>query len=664
MLKNKKLMIILLIFVLAIAGVVTTVLLIPDDSEEGTKMEEPINPITPQMSPWEEQIETIHEFSVTPGTKDFIVNGLTEYVIVIPENPSNQETTFGASELQYFLNKATGVEIDIVSDKDLVFDESKKYISLGDTTLIEGSGIVVDKEKLTRSGFRILSKGNSVFLIGGGDFGTLYAAYEFLTQEIGFEVYSDDEIYYNVSSSLKLHEYDITDVPDFTYRMSTSGFQRFNEVAGRRMRVNFEGTKGNVWMGPQGGWIWHNSFGYIPPATWSNSHPKWFSDDFKQLCFTAHGDEEEYELFFSEFMRVFIDTVNANPQAENITITQQDVNTWCKCAACTAEYEKYGTDSAVIVKFCNKVSAALEEYFTTNAIKRNVNICFFAYQKTEKAPVTIDENGNYVPIDDSVICRDNVYCFYAPISADYLRDFYHENNSQYKETMDKWFAVSSQMYLWIYSTRFTDYFAPYNSLNQMQENYILAKAHGVQYIFDQMQFNNGASSDWAHLKTYLQSKLQWNVKADKQQIIDDFMDNYYKDAAEPMKKALSLYNTYFEYLKTEKNIRGEWFQDLLIEENFPKGFIDTMLGYFDEAYEAIEPLKNTNPTLYETLYDRICLESLTYRYLDVQIYSTYYNNQELLELRKNFKEDSMRLGVTQWYELGLITLLWEEWGLQ
>ena len=117
-------------------------------------------------------------------------------------------------------------------------------------------------------------------------------------------------------------------------------------------------------------------------------------------------------------------------------------------------------------------------------------------------------------------------------------------------------------------------------------------------------------------------------------------------------------------MKTEKNIRGEWFQDLLNEENFPKGYIDTMLGYFDEAYEAIEPLKNTNPTLYETLYDRICLESLTYRYLDVQIYSTYYNNQELLELRRDFKDDTMRLGVTQWYELGLITLLWEEWGLQ
>lgn len=661
--KTKKIWIVSLTAILILTSIVIATLLIIKGNKGSVKVEDPINPITPVLSPWEETIESIHEFSVIQGSKDFIVNGSTEYVIVIPENPENMETTYGATELKYFLGQATGVDIQIISDKDLVYDDTKKYVSLGDTNLIASAGITVDKDRLTRSGFRILTKGNSVFLIGGGDFGTLYAAYEFLTQEIGLEVYSDDEIQFNISPSLKLHEFDITDVPDFTYRMSASGFQRFNEVAGRRMRVNYEPTSAKVWMGPQSGWIWHNSFGYISPETWADSHPKWFSDDLEQLCFTAHGDEEEYELFFEEFMRVFIETVNAYPETQNITITQQDINLWCTCDACSAEYEKYGTDSAVIIKFCNKVSDALKDYFKKNNIERTVNICFFAYHKTEDAPVKKDASGNYVPIDEEVICRDNVYCFYAPINADYLRSFYHINNSQYKETMDKWCVISKQMYLWVYSTRFTNYFAPYNSLNQMQENYILAKAHGVNYIFDQMQFNNGASSDWAHLKTYLQSKLQWNVKADKQKLIDDFMNNYYKDAAEPMKKALALYNTYFEYLKTEKNIPGGCFSDLLTPDNFPKGIIDTMLGYFEEAYEAIESLKNSNPKLYQQLYDRICLESLTYRYLDISMYSTYYTNEELLALKEQFKEDAIRIGVTNWYELGTIDLLWNDWGL-
>lgn len=90
--------------------------------------------------------------------------------------------------MKTFLDLATGSNIQIVTDAGLSYDASKKYISVGDTALVKSAGITVDQKVLTRSGFRIVSKDNSVFLVGGGDFGTLYAAYEFLTQEIGFEV--------------------------------------------------------------------------------------------------------------------------------------------------------------------------------------------------------------------------------------------------------------------------------------------------------------------------------------------------------------------------------------------------------------------------------------------------------------------------------------------
>lgn len=104
---------------------------------------------------------------------------------------------------------------------------------------------------------------------------------------------------------------------------------------------------------------------------------------------------------------------------------------------------KYGTDSATIVKFCNKVSVALEEYFNENPqYKRNVNILFFAYHKTETAPVKINENGEFEPIDNSVICRDNVYCFYAPIFANYTYSFYDGENKTYADTMDAWCVLS------------------------------------------------------------------------------------------------------------------------------------------------------------------------------------------------------------------------------
>jgi hypothetical protein len=195
----------------------------------------------------------------------------------------------------------------------------------------------------------------------------------------------------------------------------------------------------------------------------------------------------------------------------------------------------------------------------------------------------------------------------------------------------------------------------------MQENYILAKAHDVSYIFDQQQHNNSYATDWAFLKGYLQSKLQWDVKANKAQLIENFMNNVYKDAAEPMKKALNLYNSWFEYLKTERNLPGPHSNDITKTEYWPKGVIDTMNGYFEEAYKAIEHYKNSDPALYSKLYDRICIETLVYRLMDIRLYATAYSDDEMYRLKYSFKEDCMRIGISHYNEGGPIAGMWEGW---
>ena len=619
--------------------------------------------ITPSQSPWEEELKTLHQINVTTGTKDLVVDGKTEYKIVIPKISDYDETNTGANELQLFLGQSTGAYFEIVNDENLSYDANSKYISVGETALIEKADIVVDRKMLTRSGYTILTKGSSVFIIGGGDFGTLWGCYEFLKHEINWEIYSQNEIVYDTTANLKLHEFDLIDVPDFTYRMSTFGWTRADKETCQRMRHNDESGGGKVWMGP--GPAWHNTLEYLPPEKWKAAHPKWYSLDGQQLCFNAQGDEEEFKLMFQAFMDSFIGVINANPGIENITITQEDVNVWCSCEACKAKLQKYGTDGADIVHFCNKVSVALEEYFNANNIDRKINICFFAYHRTTEAPVVKNETtGEWEPIDSSVICRPNVYCFYAPIRADYLRDFYDTANLAYKQTMDKWCVLAPEMYLWVYSTRFPDYFAPYNNLNQMQPNYILSKAHNVSYIFDQTQWNNAYSTDWGFLKQYLQVKLQWDVLADREQLIENFMNNFYKDAAEPMKKALNLYNTWFEYLKTEKNLPGPYSNNIITTQYWPKGVVDTMLGFFDEAYKAIEPLKQTDPTLYARLYDRICIETLVYRKIDITLYFTQYSDSELLDLKMSFKQDVNRIGISRYNEQLTIDELWKTWGIE
>lgn len=630
------------------------------DSDSGSKQEDAIGTITPSTSLYDMELDTLHIINVTLGTKDFIVNGQTEYQIVIPTVLPNDETGLAAEELKYFLDEATGADIQIVTDAGLSYDSSKKYISVGDTSLVNSAGISVDKSVLTRSGFRIISKGNSVFLIGGGDYGTLYSAYEFLTQEIGFEVYSGDTIYYKKTNSLKLHEFDVTDVPDIEYVLTPLGTQYFNASIRQRMRFNHERE---VWMGPKG-MSWHNTLAYLPPEEWKAAHSDWYSKDGVDLCFYANGNATEYEAFFEAFMNSFISVLEANPDIDNITITQQDMNTWCDCALCKADLAKYGTNAATIVKFCNKVSDALKVYFEENDIDRKVNICFFAYQKTTAAPVTKNAEGKYVPIDNDVICRDNVYCFYAPISAEFLYGFDKPENSYYLETMDKWCAITSHMYLWIYAVNFYDSFKPYNAIVSMQDTYIVAKAHNVSYLYDQCWWNQENAGDWMNLRAYLTSKLRWNVKANVQELVESFMDNHYQAAAESMKKAFALYNTWFEHLKSDVGVGGSYMDSKLYDAaNFPKGFVDGMLKCFDEAYAAIEPLKGSDPILYEKLQKRICLETFPYRYLNIEYYGTYYTDAELLALKLSFKEDARFVGLTHSTESKSIDELFEQWGV-
>ncbi|MBQ8283791.1 MAG: sugar isomerase domain-containing protein [Clostridia bacterium] len=95
------------------------------------------------------------------------------------------------------------------------------------------------------------------------------------------------------------------------------------------------------------------------------------------------------------------------------------------------------------------------------------------------------------------------------------------------------------------------------------------------------------------------------------------------------------------------------------------GYLDQLLSYVDKAYAIIEPLKTTDPTLYQTLYERINLESLMPRFVQVQYFTTEYTAAELLALRKQFLADCDALRVTHGGENTNVTIAQykADWGI-
>lgn len=164
-------------------------------------------------------------------TDNFIVeNGESDYILLLPDdaNERSQLVTARAEFIRLF-RRATGIKLEAYfesSTAQVVQDaiESGKYISIGDTNLLAESGVEVP-ENLGVDGSIIRTVGNSVYIVGGGDYGSLYGVYNFMTICFEFEPYYKDCVVINSNvSELKLYNFDVTDIPDFATRASNHGF--------------------------------------------------------------------------------------------------------------------------------------------------------------------------------------------------------------------------------------------------------------------------------------------------------------------------------------------------------------------------------------------------------------------------------------------------------
>jgi hypothetical protein len=420
---------------------------------------------------------------------------------------------------------------------------------------------------------------------------------------------------------------------------------------------------------PVEGVTWHNTFAYLDPSVYASSHPAWYSADRTQLCFTARGDSEEYEAMLQTMLAKLISVVDASPNVANITITIQDTTTACDCTTCTAERAKYGTDSAAVIQFCNEISDRLEAHFTelakaTQSEKREFNILFFAYNKYTAAPVK-KVNGKYEPIDESVVCREHVGVFIAPITAAYNASFYDDVNTSTAEMIKGWGALSTKLYMWLYETNYSHYLFPLNSYDTMIETYRFCKENNANFMYTEGQWNQGNVTCFGKLKEYFNSKAMWDVNSDYNEICDDFFANYFREAAEPMRAYFDELQAHLKKLEREypADINGNIYNNIAQTRFWPKRTLDHWLEYLDEAYAAIGGYKSSDPELYETLAKHIKLESIFLRYALISLHSGSYSESTLDEMRRSFRDDCSDLSITMLNETSSLSNVFSGWGI-
>lgn len=593
---------------------------------------------------------------IVSDTEEYIVkDGKTDYKVVLPENCSSIITT-AASELTTFFYEATGIALPVIDDSQVSeVTANSQYISLGNTSLLRASSVIdsITYDSLNTDGYRMVTEGKTVYMAGYGDYGTLYAVYDFLGDVFHYEFFYTD--IYNLDTGVtdvKLRSYNIKERPDVPMRIYGWGYQIENVQTTNRQRVHNWGD----YFIPVNGRNWHNTTsGYIPYDKYETAHSKWYGDGVGkiQMCYTAHGDETEYNALIEHLSTTIVRLLEENPTKSVITITQEDSPYWCKCKWCAAEKEKYGSDSAAPFKLCCKVAERVGEIWRSkNDGKDRENgydIVYFAYGSTIVPPTKNLEELN------AMKGKDHTSAFFASTGIDSTQSLTATVNAELVGYLEDWRKITDRFYWWTYHDNYRQYFVPYNGINTLAEYAKYVKEINTNLWFAQMEYNqSGTSTGWATLFGYLQTNLAWNVESDVGAMTERFFKAVYKDGAEEMMALYEECRAWMQYMGDQGWYSGAssvFNESHKNEKYWPRHLLEGWLAHTERAVESIEYLKDSAPKQYMNAYKAIATERVFIQYLLYDLHSTDFNKKDLQNLKMQLKEDILLLGMSHLWEL-------------
>ncbi len=578
------------------------------------------------------------------GTKSLVKNkyiiaqNKSDYKIVIA-NDAKPNESLAANELQTLLFESTSYRIPIIYEDEV--ESSDKIISLGFTKEFLKLKENVDYSTYHRSGYRILTKGDNIYITGAKESqaqGTLYGAYEFLHQTLNYECYSENCYYIDKVRTLSFYEMDITIIPQIETRSVRYNWTDKNNLFNNRMKMVNRYVNQTDWILDG-----HTNLVILPYETYGAEHPDWYinskSANGNQLCLTNEEMLEEYIKRVKQF-------ISTSEKGVYFMLANMDNYDYCTCDKCKAEIERCGTVGGYNVAFVNKVADNVGEWLKQNYPDRDVTFVTYAYQSTYAAPVKENEDGSFSPYCDDVILHDNVAIMIAPVEMDYGVPITDSENKRFSTDFKKWVSISKQIAVFDYGTYFFDYFAFLNSFSSLAENIRFYAENGCIYYYNLLPVDT--ASFWFYdLRTYINSKLVFCPYYDIDELIKDFMDHYYVDASEPMIEIFNELRTWYTYLHDELRVTNyvmstQWSGK---SEMWPRALLLSWYSKINEAYSSIEKYKESNAAYYETLRLRIRLLELGIDYYQFRFYSAYLTDSEHDELYEKFAKDIALCGV-------------------
>lgn len=598
-----------------------------------------------------------------------VVNNSSDYKVILPENATECEE-FAGKEFVNYLKKVYGVQLEILHEAISDYGENKKYISIGETAVFQNykqaTGLKMDVDEMNLDGFIIKAEGDTVFIAGARDRGTLYGVYEFLTKYAGVKFIASDCIYIPEENNLQPESMDITEIPDIPIRSYWSGLTKIDPLYCAQQRI----VDMSSLSSPQYGYgIYrdfymdgHNTLKLSDAKNNFADHPECFAeiDDKRQaldICWTSGITDEgtldetqEYSMakFLLEGLKKLIRS--SHKECTMFFVGQEDSSTWiCSCERCTAIKDKYGAISAAEVRMLNVLVEELNEWSKAEFDGREINLNFFAYTYSENPPVKQDEEGNYYVVDDQVMLDDRVYVMIAPASkGNHIYSYTDERQLAWNKFMfEGWSVVTDHINVFDYTTNFNNFLMYHPNISTFKDNIKYFISKNVYCLLAEAEDYD--TEIWTiELKTYIYSKLMWDVSLNVNELLEEYCRYYYGPVADDVLNYI--YFTEAQCNKNKEIYGGEWFWHMATDpsyhsiEYYPLNFAEKGVDILENALKKVElsDLNEEEKLLYSLRVKNVRLSA---NMVILNNYKMYYGNNGYLDFVRQYFADCDEVGI-------------------
>lgn len=544
----------------------------------------------------------------------------------------------------------------------------KKYlysvtgVNVGEEAKQFSISVVVDASLDTphTDGFKISAQDKNVTITAKTQRAAVYAAFAFAEECLGVRFLTKDCEIIPKKESFTVKEYSYEPLFDMRTYLVGDTFQDLSDqdfMAKVRVKDLFteadedHGGRTEVY----GRNVCHNFHYYVPYEKYGKTHPEFYrhivvNDEEMTTIDITNGlnddgtlNEAMPESVVKSVIEEMYADVKAFPDVKVFSLTQEDGADYFDDENNRRLEQKYKR-SGLLVRFCNAVVRGVNER-AKKELGRTVKIMTFAYHYTKDAPVKY-ENGEILPIDDTVVADENLviqFALFSNAAYDYFSKYQDEGISK---NMREWRVIAKEFWFWAYDIAFNNFFAFYDSFKNIDANLKGFKDYGITYMC--MQGSNDSAKSWqCNARAYAYRQIMNGSKLTARELLDEYLDGYYSVAADEVREVIGLFSdNYAEKLRRGEKINFTTFGNFSNGENNPYDLLVNALKVLETAENKIsEKYDGAEKERYLKRIAGVKVTPLDLMYLNYYYYFPNGNEEARANFRERFVETARYAGI-------------------